>query len=114
LMFHDIIVYFAQAQHTFLNIYAFMEYVEVTQPHITYPAFLPHTVNETWMGCFTTDLKVCHDLFHACVPIWLIHGKSQILPAMNVKSPVVFTYPDHIVRKHYYDSLPSSKPFPLL
>ncbi|KAI6045843.1 hypothetical protein EDC04DRAFT_2554943, partial [Pisolithus marmoratus] len=75
---------FAHTQCMFLDIYAFMEYVEVAQPHITYPSFLPHTMCKMWMGCFTTDLKISHDLFYAGVPVWFVHNESQIPSDMNV------------------------------
>ncbi|KAF9231216.1 hypothetical protein BU15DRAFT_15265, partial [Melanogaster broomeanus] len=63
----DVIVYFAQAQRAFLDIWAFMEYVEVVQPRINFPDYLPHAVSNKWMGAFTDQLCVCERLFNAGV-----------------------------------------------
>ncbi|KAF9230549.1 hypothetical protein BU15DRAFT_83492 [Melanogaster broomeanus] len=110
-MRRDIVVYFAQAQRAFLDIWAFMEYVEVVQPRINFPDYLPHAVSNKWMGAFTDQLRVCERLFHARVPVWLVRNDAQIRSDMNVEKPVLFTYPDHIVKALYHEASPSARPF---
>ncbi|KIK80959.1 hypothetical protein PAXRUDRAFT_63673, partial [Paxillus rubicundulus Ve08.2h10] len=73
LTFHDVIVYLAQPQHTFLNIYSVMDFVEIVLPQTANPTSvfqLPHAMHTDWMGAFTTNMKVCKELFHAGMPIW--------------------------------------------
>ncbi|KAF9229922.1 hypothetical protein BU15DRAFT_84316 [Melanogaster broomeanus] len=89
-MRRDIVVYFAQAQRAFLDIWAFMD--------------------NKWMGAFTDQLRVCERLFHARVPVWLVRNDAQIRSDMNVEKPVLFTYPDHIVKALYHEASPSAAP----
>ncbi|KAF9233659.1 hypothetical protein BU15DRAFT_66413 [Melanogaster broomeanus] len=104
------------AQCAFLDIWVFMEFVEVLQPRINFPDLLPHAVNETWMGVFTCKVAVCDQLFRAGVPVWLVCTKTQIRPDMNVGMPVLLTYPDHIVKAMYHEgsrgSITSKQPGP--
>ncbi|KAF9221060.1 hypothetical protein BS17DRAFT_671660, partial [Gyrodon lividus] len=73
LTFCDVIVFVAQAQRTFLDIYVFMDFVEIVQPQIAYPTSIsqsPHAVHTNWMGAFTTNTKICEELFRTGVPVW--------------------------------------------
>ena len=73
-----------------------MSYTYV-QPHIAYPFGTPLSIQSHWMGCFTQDMKICDDLFHAGVPVWLIHSQNMITSQTNIKRHVKFTFPDEII-----------------
>ncbi|KAF9232089.1 hypothetical protein BU15DRAFT_24675, partial [Melanogaster broomeanus] len=91
LTFHDVIVFVAQAQHTFLDIYAFMDFVEIVQPRIAYPTSFsqsPHAVHTDWMGAFTTNTKIYEELFHAGVPVWLKRHEITITDTTNIAKAV--------------------------
>ncbi|KAG2072473.1 hypothetical protein BDR04DRAFT_983368, partial [Suillus decipiens] len=114
LTYHDIVVYVAQAQHLFLDVIAFIDYVEVIQPHIALTAWLPPSANTNWMGCFTYDSRLCDTLFKAGVPVWLVRAEAYISPDMNIIKPVLLMFPDHITKSMYCESGRVVKPFPLL
>jgi len=114
LTYRDIVVYVAQAQRSFLDVIAFMDYVEVVQPRIALTAWLPPSVNTNWMGCFTYDSRLCDTLFKAGVPVWLVRAEAYISPDMNIIKPVLLTFPDHITKSMYCESGRVVKPFPLL
>ncbi|OAX32639.1 hypothetical protein K503DRAFT_787065 [Rhizopogon vinicolor AM-OR11-026] len=98
LTYRDIIIFVAQAQHSFLDIIAFMDYVEIVQHHDTWTSWSAPPVNTKWMGCFTDDSKVCDTFFNAGVPVWLIRAEAYIPPHMNIINPVILTFPDHLIR----------------
>jgi hypothetical protein len=115
LTYHDIIVFIAQAQRSFLDIIAFMDYVEIVQPRDIWSSWSPHPANTKWMGCFTDDLKICNTFFNAGVPVWLIHvAEAYIHTDMNIVLPVTLTFPDHLTRSMYCEAGRIMKSFPLL
>lgn len=115
LTYRDIIIYVAQAQRSFLDITAFMDYVEVVQPRVAYPSsWSPLPGNPGWMGCFTDDSKICDTFLTAGVPVWLIRAEAYIPPDMNIDKPVLLTFPDHLTKSMYCEGGKVVKPFPLL
>ena len=115
LTYCDIIVFMAQAQRYFLDIIAFLDYVQYIQPHIVYPPSNPLPVRSEWIGCFTADMKVCDDLFHAGVPVWLVRSNYTITPQTIIEKPMKFTFPDNIIRSMYSEPHQStSRPFEVL
>ena len=96
LTFRDIIAFVAEAQRAFLDIYAFLEFVEVVMPRLAHPS-MSHLVRSDWMGCFTQDTAVCDELFHVGVPIWLIRPKFAITEQTIIERPVTYSFPDKIV-----------------
>ncbi|KAG2060364.1 hypothetical protein BDR06DRAFT_1059410 [Suillus hirtellus] len=89
LTYWDIIIFVAQAQCLFLDIIAFMDYVEIVQRCDIWTSWSPHPANTKWMGCFTDSSKICDTLFNA---------EAYIPADMNIVNPVVLTFPDHIMR----------------
>ncbi|OJA12179.1 hypothetical protein AZE42_11275, partial [Rhizopogon vesiculosus] len=114
LMYCNIIIFIAQAQRSFLNIIAFMDYVEIVQCHDAWTSWSAPPANTKWMGCFTDDSKICDTFFNAGVPVWLIRAEAYIPPHMNIINPVVLTFPDHLMRSMYCEAGRIVKPFPLL
>ena len=111
LTFRDIIVFVAQAQRHFLDVLAFLDYVIYVQPRIAYPSGTPLPVRSHWMGCFTQDTKICDDLFHAGVPVWLIRSRNTITSQTNIERHVKFTFPDEIIRSMYSEGGKPVRPF---
>ena len=104
LTFRDLIVFVGQLQWTLLDIHAMLKFIKILNPLLdSPPSKLPH-VNHSWMGCFTTDTKVCEAMYLAGVPVWLLHHKEYIPPTMNIINPVHLTFPDHIVRAVYTEN----------
>ncbi|KAG2051811.1 hypothetical protein BDR06DRAFT_973532 [Suillus hirtellus] len=93
-----IIIFIAQVQHSFLDIIAFMDYVEIIQCCDTWTSWSPHPANTKWMGCFTDSSKICDTLFNAGVPVWLLCAEAYIPADMNIVNPVILTFPDHLMR----------------
>jgi hypothetical protein len=114
LTYRDIIVFVAQAQRSFLDIIAFMDYVEVVQVRSSWQTWSADRVNPNWMGCFTYDSKICDTFLAAGVPVWLVRAEAYIAPNMNIIKPVLLTFPDHITKSMYCDARNIVKPFPLL
>lgn len=112
LTFHDVITFVTQAQWMFLNIYAFLDFVEVVLPHSSFPTN-SHPVRSDWMGCFTQDPIVCNELFYTGVPVWFIHLKLTITDQTIIKKPVMFTFPDHITHAMYSKCGRTVQPFDL-
>ncbi|KAF9226118.1 hypothetical protein BS17DRAFT_867682 [Gyrodon lividus] len=86
---------------TFLDIYVFMDFIEIVQPQIAYPTSIsqsPHAMHTNWMGAFTTDTKICKELFNASMPIWLKCHEISITDTTNISKAVTFTMPDAIIR----------------
>ncbi|KAG1874422.1 hypothetical protein F4604DRAFT_1925300 [Suillus subluteus] len=115
LMYRDIIIFVAQAQRSFLDIIAFMDYVEIVQPRLTsgWSSWGPLEGNSRWMGCFTTDSKICDIYLNAGVPVWLVRTEVYISPQMNIIKPVVLTFPDDLTKNVYCEGN-IMRPFPLL
>ncbi|KAH0834936.1 hypothetical protein J3R83DRAFT_10626, partial [Lanmaoa asiatica] len=113
LTFHDLVVFVAQAQRYFLDLVAFLDYVSHVQHRITYPTTAHTPVRSDWMGCFTHSTKVCDDLFHAGVPVWLIRNNYTITEQTNIVKVVNFAFPDEIIRSMYSEN-GRSLPFPCL
>ncbi|KAH0831330.1 hypothetical protein J3R83DRAFT_13979 [Lanmaoa asiatica] len=111
LTFHDVVVFVAQAQRYFLDIIAFLDYVKYVLPHVAYPPSAPLSVRTDWMGCFTSDTKVCDELFHAGVPVWLIRCNFTITARTIIEKPVRFTFPDDIIRSMYSEGGKPARPF---
>ena len=111
LMFRDIVVFVAQAQRYCLDILAFLDYVMYVQPRIAYPTGAPPPVQSHWMGCFTQDTKICDDLFHAGVPVWLIRSRHTITSQTIIERHVKFTFPDDIIRSVYSEGGKPAHPF---
>lgn len=111
----DIIIFVAQAQHSFLNIMAFMDFVEIVQPCLTsgWSSWGPLDGNPRWMGCFTTDSKTCDIFLNAGMPVWLVRAEAYISPQMNIIKPVVLIFPDDLTRNVYCEGN-IARPFPLL
>lgn len=78
LTFHDLITYAASTQCTFMDLWAFLDYVTIAKHHIAYPSFITEPLHVDWMGCFTTSHHHCNQLFHAGIPIWLIRPASSV------------------------------------
>ena len=114
LPFVDVIGWVAFAQRTFLDIYSFMEFIEVIQPRLSEPGIISYPVCKHWMGCFTSDPVLCNDLFLAGVPVWYIQDKSSINNRMIIEKPVKFTFPDGISHALYSEPGKSTVPYPCL
>ncbi|KAG1822680.1 uncharacterized protein BJ212DRAFT_1203827, partial [Suillus subaureus] len=104
-----------QAQCLFLNIMAFMDFIEIVQPHLTsgWSSWGLLDGNSRLMGCFTTDSKTCDIFLNASVPVWLVHAEAYISPQMNIIKLVVLTFPDDLTRNIYCEGN-IMRPFPLL
>ena len=57
------------------------------------------------------DTKICDDLFHAGVPVWLIHSHHTITSQTIIERHVKFTFPDDIVRSVYSKGGKPAHPF---
>ena len=114
LTFRDVIVYVAQAQRYFLDIMAFLDYVLYVLPHLDHLPSVPPPVRSDWMGCFTADTRVCNELFHSGVPVWLIRHNFTITPRTIIETSVRYTFPDHVVRSMYSEGGKGGRPFAVL
>ncbi|KIK80468.1 hypothetical protein PAXRUDRAFT_158633 [Paxillus rubicundulus Ve08.2h10] len=45
------------------------------------------------------------------MPVWLVCGDEHIPPDMNIEKPVLFTYPDHIIKVKYHEASVTVCPF---
>ena len=104
LTFRDLVVFIGQLQRTLLDIHAMLEFIKILNPLLDSPPSKPPCANPSWMGCFTTDTKVCEAMYFAGVPVWLLRHKEYIPPTMNIIKPVRLTFPDHIVRAVYTEN----------
>ena len=111
LPFIDVLGWFAFAQRTFLDIYSFMEYVEIVQPRLALPTIVPYPVCKHWMGCFTYDTALCNDFFLAGIPVWLVRTRYSITHHTIIKNPVKYTFPDAICRAPYSELGKPSIPY---
>ncbi|KAG1747790.1 uncharacterized protein EDB91DRAFT_1048453, partial [Suillus paluster] len=120
LTYHDIIVFVAQAQRSFLDIIAFMDYVEIIQPRLTtssWSSWLSWSTlpgDPKWMGCFTDNSKTCDTFLDAGVPVWLVRVEAYIPRDMNIIKPVKLTFPDDITKSIFSEPGKVVQPFPLL
>ena len=114
LTFRDVVMFVAEAQQYFLDIMAFLDYVLDILPHITHPPFIPLPVRSQWMGCFTADTKVCDELFHAGVPVWLVQHNFTITLRIIIEKLVRFTFPDGIICSMYSEGGKPARPFDCL
>ena len=114
LPFVDILGWFAFAQRTFLDVYSFMEYVEIVQPRLAFPTAVPYPVCKHWMGCFTYDTALCNDLLLVGIPVWLVRTKYSITHHMIIKKPIKYTFPDGICHAPYSEPGKPSVPYPCL
>lgn len=112
--FRDLTLFVAQAQRYFLDIIAFLDYVQEVLPHIANPPTSPRPVRADWMGCFTADTKTCHELFYASVPVWLVRHHVTITHRTIIEKPVKFTFPDDIIRAMYSVQGQPARPFDCL
>jgi hypothetical protein len=101
LLLRDIIVLVAQAQRAFIDIYAFLDFVEVVNPLRGYPSGVAPAARKDWMGGFTTESSVSNELYTAGVPVWFVRADHSITPRTIIKTPVRFTFPDGIMRALY-------------
>ena len=53
----------------------------------------PYPVNDRLLGAFSFDPTICQLLHLAGVPVWLIHAREAIRPAMNIYNIVQPTLP---------------------
>ncbi|KAH7917937.1 hypothetical protein BV22DRAFT_1134992 [Leucogyrophana mollusca] len=100
LTYRDMIVFVAQAQQAFLDIWGHMDFVEIAQHCVVYGS-ITQSVNMAWMGCFMHDSKVCDEMF-------------AIFPQMNIVKPIILTFPDNIIYAQYSEASKLAKPFALL
>ncbi|KAG2073023.1 hypothetical protein BDR04DRAFT_1152637 [Suillus decipiens] len=99
LTFHDLLIFVTGAQHLFLDIYSYIDWVLIAQP-LTTSGFC-HAVWGDWMGAFVQSSNICEKLFCAGVPIWYVRTSVYIPPNMKVVEPVLLTHPDHIILGMY-------------
>jgi hypothetical protein len=95
LTFHDLLIFVTDAQHLFLDIYSYIDWVLIAQPLTT--SGLRHAVQGDWMGTFVQSSNICEKLFCAGVPVWYVRASVYIPPNMKVVEPVLLTHPDHII-----------------
>ena len=101
LAFHDIVIFMAQLQRYFLDIMAFLNYALDVLPHVGYSPSVPHPVRSEWMGCFTTDTRVCDELFHVGVLVWLVQ-KARRWSTSPVVDSGMWKMVDRAFRKVQY------------
>ena len=101
LTFHDVIVFMDQAQHYFLDIMASLDYILYILPYVNHPPSIPSPVCSDWMGCFTADTRVCDELFHSGVLVWLIWHNFTITSWTTIEISVRYTFPDNIICSTY-------------
>ena len=75
LVLQDLVIFIAQLQCTLLDIHAMLNYFEIVHPLLENPPLKPIHANPTWMGCFTSNTRICDELYMAGVPVWLFHDE---------------------------------------
>ncbi|KAH7904647.1 hypothetical protein BJ138DRAFT_1106643, partial [Hygrophoropsis aurantiaca] len=120
----DMIIFVAESQRFFLDIYAHMEFIKIAQHRMAYGVGTESSVssygpvsmaaNKQWMGCFTRSSVFCDEMFRAGVPVWLIRSRSDIFPQMNIIHRVTLKFPDHIICAQYSDGGKIAKPFDMI
>ncbi|KAG2068986.1 hypothetical protein BDR04DRAFT_1157237 [Suillus decipiens] len=96
LTFHNLLMFMTDAQWLFLEIYSFMDWILLAQPHIT-ASDRTAIVNSEWMGAFMHNSDMCNKLYIAGIPVWYIRTMAYIPLNMTVKQPVLLTRPDQII-----------------
>ncbi|KAG1899744.1 uncharacterized protein F5891DRAFT_1189554 [Suillus fuscotomentosus] len=99
LTFHDLLIFITNAQHLFLDIYSYIDWMLIAHPLTTLG--LRHDVHGEWMGGFIQSSNICEKLFCTGVPVWYVHASSYIPQNMKVIEPVLLTRPDHIIISMY-------------
>ncbi|KAG1810839.1 uncharacterized protein BJ212DRAFT_1483972 [Suillus subaureus] len=87
LTFCNLLIFVTDAQHLFLEIYSFMDWVLITQPRIS-SGMGANTVNSAWIGAFMHDSDMCNKLHMAGIP-------------SLVMKPVLITHLDDIIISMY-------------
>ncbi|KAG2050301.1 hypothetical protein BDR06DRAFT_864454, partial [Suillus hirtellus] len=87
LTFRDLLIFVTDAQHLFLEIHSFMDWVLIAQPRIS-SGIGANTVNSAWMGAFMHDSDICNKLHMAGVPIWYVCTMVYIPANMKVMKPI--------------------------
>lgn len=113
LAFCNAIAIVTEAQQMFLNIYGFLDFVEIVLPCTSFPT-ASYPVRSDWMGCFTQNTTVYNELFCMGVPVWFIHSNFTITDQTIIEMPVTFSFPNHIVRAMYSEHGKTVQPFNLL
>ena len=110
LVLQDLVIFIVQLQRTLLDIHTMFNYFEIVHPLLENPFLKPICANPTWMGCFTSDTRICDELYMVGVPVWLFCNERFIPPTMNIVNVVRLTFPDHIVKATYSEN-GVAKPF---
>ncbi|KAG2741735.1 hypothetical protein P692DRAFT_20905082 [Suillus brevipes Sb2] len=100
LTFRDLLMFVTDAQRLFLEIYSFMDWILLAQPHIT-AGDRTAVVNSEWMGAFTHNSDMCNKLYIAGIPVWYVRTMAYIPSNMTVKQPILLTCPDQIILAMY-------------
>lgn len=101
LRFFEVVAMVAQAQRLFLDIYAFMDFVQVAAPRINNPSQVPQPLRADWMGCFTVDENTLRQMYLAGVPVWYERNNLTITSKTIIKELVSYKFPDDIIRSHF-------------
>jgi len=97
LIFHDVVIFVAQAQWYFLDIMVFLDYILDVLLHVNYPPSVPLIVYSEWIGCFTANTRICDELFHMDVLVWLVcHSFIKTLWTI-IEKAVKYIFPDDII-----------------
>ncbi|KAF9224601.1 hypothetical protein BS17DRAFT_670522, partial [Gyrodon lividus] len=57
--------------------------------------------NQNLMGCFTTDITTCKQLWHANIPVWLVCSLQSVPEDINIVKVVPIMRPNHLVQKSF-------------
>ncbi|KAG1812257.1 uncharacterized protein BJ212DRAFT_1483434 [Suillus subaureus] len=68
LTFRNLLMFVTDAQWLFLEIYSFMDWILLAQPHIT-AGDRTAVINSEWMGAFTHNSDMCNKLCIAGIPV---------------------------------------------
>ncbi|OJA09233.1 hypothetical protein AZE42_11760 [Rhizopogon vesiculosus] len=102
LTFCDLLIFVTDAQHLFLDIYSYIDFINIVQPQMQIGDKCT-SVNLEWMGAFMESHDNCNKLFTAGIPVWYVHARAYIPPNMTVIKPVLLTCPDQIVISMFMD-----------
>ena len=110
----DIVIYIAEAQCLFLDLFMFLKFIEIVLPCQANPGSTTHAVYADQMSCFMKDSKLCNKLFQAGVLVQFKHFKYTITKGTITKHSVTLTFPNHIIYTQYFKQGNSVCPFDLL
>ncbi|KAH7905167.1 hypothetical protein BJ138DRAFT_1118719 [Hygrophoropsis aurantiaca] len=113
LTFRELVIFVAEWQRVWLDIYAFVDYVEIILPRLRAPEGI-RAVNKAWMGCFTDDSGLVARYRAAGIPVWYVRAPAYIPSNMNIKQAVTITFPDSIVTAQYNEGGKFTQPFPVI